>query len=195
MICFEPSQVWAAVARRCGLLCHPLANVPRHVLIRIPATGESTGLRVFVGPQGIWMFFNHPKIENWSLKLVDFRVVLIDGFFMNWCRPWWINKLDHQVVGWIHRVFWLKIVDCSVVLLFVVICCNWNCWKWFPCWTSQRAGPAETKDFYLDAFDGGKLMLGLFRCGTKKRLNWVIPCNLRVICLHAFLDIPSIIYI
>eukprot|EP00438_Fugacium_kawagutii_P013135 Skav233639 [mRNA] locus=scaffold2779:282453:284444:+ [translate_table: standard] len=37
----EPAQmVWAAVARRCGLTCHPLANVPRHVLIRIPAAGE-----------------------------------------------------------------------------------------------------------------------------------------------------------
>eukprot|EP00434_Breviolum_minutum_P016788 symbB.v1.2.014808.t1/scaffold1091.1/size138789/3 len=35
------SVVWAAVARRCGLVCHPLANVPRHVLIRIPATRES----------------------------------------------------------------------------------------------------------------------------------------------------------
>ncbi|CAK9082594.1 F-box only protein 21 [Durusdinium trenchii] len=34
------SVVWAAVARRCGLMCHPLANVPRHVLIRIPAGGE-----------------------------------------------------------------------------------------------------------------------------------------------------------
>jgi len=36
-------QVWVAVARRCGLICHPLANVPRHVLIRIPTAGESTG--------------------------------------------------------------------------------------------------------------------------------------------------------
>ncbi|CAK9091541.1 unnamed protein product [Durusdinium trenchii] len=34
------SVVWAAVARRCGLMCHSLANVPRHVLIRIPAGGE-----------------------------------------------------------------------------------------------------------------------------------------------------------
>eukprot|EP00435_Cladocopium_sp_Y103_P065400 s912_g27.t1 len=37
------SVVWAAVARRCGLICHPLANVPRHVLIRIPAAALSTG--------------------------------------------------------------------------------------------------------------------------------------------------------
>eukprot|EP00931_Biecheleriopsis_adriatica_P068360 TRINITY_DN42325_c0_g1_i1.p1 TRINITY_DN42325_c0_g1~~TRINITY_DN42325_c0_g1_i1.p1 ORF type:complete len:411 (-),score=87.63 TRINITY_DN42325_c0_g1_i1:22-1254(-) len=30
------SVVWAAVARRCGLSCHPLAGFPGHVLIRVP---------------------------------------------------------------------------------------------------------------------------------------------------------------
>jgi len=30
------SVVWAAVARRCNLSCHPLAGFPAHVLIRIP---------------------------------------------------------------------------------------------------------------------------------------------------------------
>ena len=42
------SVVWAAVARRCGLVCHPLANMPRHVLIRIPARPsdpDAAGLR------------------------------------------------------------------------------------------------------------------------------------------------------
>ncbi|CAE7497739.1 Fbxo21 [Symbiodinium natans] len=35
--------VWAAVARRCGLECHPLAGMPQHVLIRVPLrTSESS---------------------------------------------------------------------------------------------------------------------------------------------------------
>ncbi|CAE7466821.1 Fbxo21, partial [Symbiodinium necroappetens] len=41
------SVVWAAVARRCGLECHPLADMPRHVLIRVPLrasdSAESAG--------------------------------------------------------------------------------------------------------------------------------------------------------
>ena len=40
-------QVWAAVARRCGLECHPLADMPQHVLIRVPLrasdSAESAG--------------------------------------------------------------------------------------------------------------------------------------------------------
>eukprot|EP00439_Symbiodinium_sp_Y106_P057124 s819_g8.t1 len=41
------SVVWAAVARRCGLECHPLADMPQHVLIRVPLrasdSAESAG--------------------------------------------------------------------------------------------------------------------------------------------------------
>ncbi|CAJ1431519.1 unnamed protein product [Effrenium voratum] len=67
------SVVWAAVAGRCGLVCHPLANVPRHVLIRIPARAES-------GPaetQDMYLdAFDHGQLMDWP-QLRDFLLDLL----------------------------------------------------------------------------------------------------------------------
>merc|ERR1719343_560337 len=60
------SVVWAALARRCSLPCHPLAGFPGHVLIRIPVRMDSEN-RTFAEASDLYVdAFDGGQVMNWS---------------------------------------------------------------------------------------------------------------------------------